>query len=858
MKRKHLTVIALVGALVLQAMHIPVLAEEEVQQSVEQQSAGQPLVAGEETLGDMELVAENEYLQMYLDPVETDVAILEKSSGEIWYTNPADLEQDTVATSYYQKLLKSQINLTYINEATQVSTMNNYANSIQDGQFEVSAVDNGIRITYMIGDSVAFLLLPEVITESRMQQFLEKMSSSQQKKIKRNYTLYESGASGNEEIASQYPVLEQENIYVLRGGVKDYMREELAEYLEEAGYTQEDYEIDSANVQGEETDENVWFEVPLTYQLDGENLVVTMDPEEVTYNTNGFYLVKIELLPYFGASMKDDGYLFVPDGSGALIYFNNGKMNENSYTASVYGQDETMLYTAWNESQVDAENTVKMPVFGIKDEDRALFAVIEEGDGYATINAGISGKTSSYNNVYASFSYLQYGETSLDDIVGANSYYMYSDAIFEGSYKVRYSFLTGEKADYSGMAETYRDYLIQNGVLTEKVTDSDIPFFVEYIGAIDKPKTFLGVKYDATVALTTFAQAEEITAELKENGVDNINTIFSGWMNGGLHGTAATKLKVVSKLSAGGTSLKEFLQDMQEYGDTFLTLDLQYVYDDQLFDGYSNMQYAPRYFDNTTIKINDYGLASRVSEGTLASLISPYYVEKITSKLSNRLEKKNVTGVNLGTLSWELYSDLLSGSYTDRQMAKTHNTNAMQTLKESGQKLIGDNANSYVWEYSDCLFNVPLASNNYRIIDEEIPFYEMVIHGYLTYAGEAFNMADDYMTMVLKSVESGAGIHFEWIYESNSVLKETDYDYLYSVNYESWFERAVETYNSINEEMGYLQSKTITKHERISDDVVKVTYEDGSRVYVNYSKEAVTADGIAIAAKSYHIEKGAE
>jgi hypothetical protein len=858
MKRKHLTVIALVGALVLQAMHTPVLAEEEVQQSVEQQSAGQPLVAGEETLGDMELVAENEYLQMYLDPVETDVAILEKSSGEIWYTNPADLEQDTVATSYYQKLLKSQINLTYINEATQVSTMNNYANSIQDGQFEVSAVDNGIRITYMIGDSVAFLLLPEVITESRMQQFLEKMSSSQQKKIKRNYTLYESGASGNEEIASQYPVLEQENIYVLRGGVKDYMREELAEYLEEAGYTQEDYEIDSANVQGEETDENVWFEVPLTYQLDGENLVVTMNPEEVTYNTNGFYLVKIELLPYFGASMKDDGYLFVPDGSGALIYFNNGKMNENSYTASVYGQDETMLYTAWNESQVDAENTVKMPVFGIKDEDRALFAVIEEGDGYATINAGISGKTSSYNNVYASFSYLQYGETSLDDIVGANSYYMYSDAIFEGSYKVRYSFLTGEKADYSGMAETYRDYLIQNGVLTEKVADSDIPFFVEYIGAIDKPKTFLGVKYDATVALTTFAQAEEITAELKENGVDNINTIFSGWMNGGLHGTAATKLKVVSKLSAGGTSLKEFLQDMQEYGDTFLTLDLQYVYDDQLFDGYSNMQYAPRYFDNTTIKINDYGLASRVSEGTLASLISPYYVEKITSKLSDRLEKKNVTGVNLGTLSWELYSDLLSGSYTDRQMAKTHNTNAIQTLKESGQKLIGDNANSYVWEYADCLFNVPLASNNYRIIDEEIPFYEMVIHGYLTYAGEAFNMADDYTTMVLKSVESGAGIHFEWIYESNSVLKETDYDYLYSVNYESWFERAVETYNSINEEMGYLQSKTITKHERISDDVVKVTYEDGSRVYVNYSKEAVTADGIAIAAQSYHIEKGAE
>ena len=814
-----------------------------------------------EALRDMRLVAETESLELYFDETETDVAVREKQSGNVWFSNPVDTELDTVSSGYYQRVLKSQIVVTYINENTQISTMNNYDYSILEGQFETEAIENGIRITYTIGEATAFLLLPEAITQERMEQFLERMSDSQKRKINRNYILYaasEMTQSDLDDLARQYPAVREQNLYVLRGGVKDYLKEELAGYFEEAGYTQADFDLDELNIGEREEDSSVWFRVPLTYRLEGDTLVAEIDPEEVSYHDEGYYLVGIDLLRYFGASLHEDGYLFVPDGSGALIRFHNGKTSVSSYGAQVYGQDRTMIYTTYYESQIDAVNTVKMPVFGIKDGDRAMLAIIEDGDANAVINAEISGKTTGYNDVYASFSYLQYGSASLSDMVGANSYYMYSKPVFEGSFTLRYAFLSGENADYSGMAARYRTYLIGQGVLGEKHGETDLPFYAEYIGAIDKSKTILGVKYTAVEAVTTFAQAKEISQLLYDGGVQNLNIVYSGWMNGGLHGTAATACKIVSKLSGGGMNYSSFLNYAESIGaDLYMTLDLQYVYKDEWFDGYSAMKYAPRYFDNTNIRVVEYGLASRVKEGNLASLISPCYVEDVTEELRGTLTKKHVPGVNLGTLSWELYSDLSERNYTDRQMAKINNTAAMGTLLDGELSVMGDNANAYVWGCAGELFNVPLYSNHYMIIDEEVPFYEMVVHGYIPYAGSALNLADDYETAVLKSVESGAGLNFKWIYENNSIVKETDFDYLYSVNYEAWIERALTTYQRVNEEMGYLSNVEMVSHEIVRKDVVKITYADGSVVYVNYTDEAVTEDGIDVGARDFAVRRGA-
>ena len=739
--------------------------------------------------------------------------------------------------------------------------MDSYNDSVANGQFEIELLEDGLTVTYTMGKLTESLLLPNAISEERFLKFTEQMDSSAKRKIDRNYVLVDvvgGLTTTTESYPETYPGYGETNFYVLRGGVKDYLKEELAGYLEEAGYTQEDFEQDQMESGAGDADStDPWFTIPLTYRLDGDNLVVSIDPEAVAYNEDGFYLVDIDMLPYFGAVDEGDGYIFVPDGSGSLIYLNNGKTTAPSYYAMVYGQDESRRVLSKTQSEVEPSLTVKLPVFGLKADDQAFFAIIEDGAGNADISADIGGRLTSYNNVYAGFSYLQYGPAALSDMVGANSYQLYSQKNFTGIFQVRYSFLTGEEADYSGMAACYRTYLEEQGALSRKAESEELPLYTEYIGAIDRYETFLGVKYKAVEPLTTFAQAEDIAGQLADLGVKNQKMVYTGWMNGGLHGTAATKVKVVGKLEKGGVSVKKLQKDMAAMGvDTFMTVDMQYVYQDKLLDGYSAMQYGAGYFDHSDITVNSYLFADGSMDKKLANLISPYYVGKVTDAVTKAASRYQLNGINLGTASWFLYSDYLENRYTDRQKASMLYEESFAAIQETVQKTLGDNGNAYSFPYVDYMINVPLSSNGYQILDADIPFYQMVLHGYISYAGEAINMADDYRTTLLKSVEGGAGLHYQWIYGDNSLVKETDYDNLYSVHYGSWIDTAAEDYRSVAEVLDGLENQLIVKHEIVSDKLTKTVYEDGSTVYVNFGESPVQCEGVEIAARGFAVRKG--
>lgn len=810
----------------------------------------------------MKQAAENDSLILYVDEEETDVAVYVKETGDVWFSNPVDGEEDSVASDYNIRLLKSQIFLRYFNENVQESSMDNYSDCIREGQFETEYFDDGVTFTYNIGDTGDKILLPQVISIERLEGYAAQLESSESKKLLRNYTKLDPETMSEEDLKTNtetYPGLEKHGIYVLRSSTKDYIREQLAEYLAGVGYTAEDFAFDLEDNGFQSENNKPWFKVPLTYRLDGESLVVEVDPAQIEYNTE-YYLVDVELLPYFGAAGTDeDGYLFVPDGSGALINFNNKK--QTNYSAAVYGQDAAMDALRTSRSEIEQSLTVKMPVYGLKSGDKAWYAVIEDGDAYADISASVSGRTNSYNSIYAGFQYLSYGACSLGSMVGSNSFQMYSPASFEGSYRIRYSFLHGEQADYSGMAQGYREYLINRGVLAERTTEKSLPFYAEYIGAIDKYAIFLGIKYRSITPVTTYGQAEEITEKLLEAGIDNVNVIYSGWANGGLHNKAYTSINAVKQLEKGGTSQKEFLRDMEERQvDTFLTAQLQYVYRDTLFDGYSPLSNGPKYFDRSTVKQAAYFRANNVvDKSNSIDLISPRYASRVSAELKKRLGSKGNIGLNLGTICYNLYSDQWEESYTDRQAAKQYNTETMAELSESfGGRLMGDNANSYAWGQISDIINVPFDSNRGLIIDEVVPFYEMVLHGYINYAGDCMNMSDDYNTSLLKSVESGAGLYFKWIYEDNSVVKETDYDDLYSVNYSAWMEKAKEDYQKLNEVLGVLQGETIVKHEIISKGLVRVTYEKGTQILVNYSDQDSVVDGCSVKAGSYAVVNGHE
>lgn len=822
---------------------------------------GEAVYAAEsaELPGRMKQIAENEKLALYFDEERTDIAVRVKETGDVWFSNPQAADEDALAGSYYKNLMKSQISLRYYNESVQASEMDNYNDAIADGQFSFAYTDDGVSVTYNMGETADRYILPQIISAQRYETYVSGMEKDVAKKVGRNYTCLDPDGMKTAELKEymeKYPALENGTIYVLKEGTKDYKKEEVMEAFAAVGYTAEDMYADNEANGFEAANEKAWFNVTLDYRLDGENLVASLDPRRVEYDTERYSLVHISLLQYFGAAEAgEEGYLFVPDGSGALISFDNGKTSSAAYTGYCYGEDKTNLVNTEKKTEIDQSVTVKLPVFGIKQGDQALFAIIESGEANADINADISGKTDSYNRAYAGFGYLSYGSISMGEVVGAHSFQMYSEPQFSEDFTVRYAFLSGDAADYSGMAAYYREYLCRQGVFGERVSGEVTPFYVDFIGAVQKWDSFMGIKHKATQELTTYEQAADAVSELEAAGVSGLKVAYSGWSTGGLHGTAPAGIRALSCLNTSGLKLEGFLAQMKEKEiPVFHTIQLQYVYKETVGDGYSPESKAPRYYDKTIATAKEYLIPNGkwTAKNGVTQLISPYFVEEMADTALEKAAEYGLSGIDVDTLSGTLFSDFYEKRYTDRQMAEEKNCAAMEKLASGyAGAMMGSNANVYAWKYLSDITETPLDGNRAQIVDEVVPFYAMVLHGYRDFCGEAMNLSDDITTLLLKSVECGSGISFQWICGDNSLLKDTDFDSLYSVSFDVWKDKAVEIWKKVNDATGSLRGQLILRHEKLEDGVYRTTFEDGTQIVVNYNRNAVAYEGKTIAAQDF-------
>ena len=95
-----------------------------------------------------------------------------------------------------------------------------------------------------------------------------------------------------------------------------------------------------------------------------------------------------------------EGYMIVPDGSGAVINYNNGKTNYASYSQRVYGSD----YTAVPLNAPRVTEQAYLPMVATVQGNNGLVTIASEGDANVYANAQISGQNKqAYNNAYFEF-----------------------------------------------------------------------------------------------------------------------------------------------------------------------------------------------------------------------------------------------------------------------------------------------------------------------------------------------------------------------------------------------------------------------------------------------------------------------
>ncbi|MDE6675019.1 MAG: hypothetical protein K2K19_09460 [Acetatifactor sp.] len=803
--------------------------------------------------GDIEeVVLENNDLRFVMDPSTTQFSLEVKSSGKVWNSNPEGGSSDPLALTAEKGRLQSTLALTWSTQAGVDAPYNNYNYSIEKSVYDIELGEDYVKVYYSIGDTEKEYIIPRVITDEDFNKWLGLMDQQEAGTVKEYYKKYDINNLGKkddkEQLLANYPILADEVIWVLRDTTKDHLKKRFEEYFEAVGYTMEDYQADKELNFAESAFDKPIFNVNVIYRLDGDDLLVEIPLSEIEYRSD-YPLYDLSVLPFFGAgSREDQGFMLVPEGGGALINFNNGKNMQNSYYANMYGWDMALNREALVHSTRNYFN-----VYGISQGDDSFICILEDGAAYASISADISGRNNSYNYVYAVYSIALREKYNVGAIANS-SIYVYLPELPDGSLVQRYSFI--DSGSYTDMAKDYQEYLLNKyeGYMTLN-DDTEAPVAVEIMGAVDKVKQVLGIPMSRPLKLTTFKEAQEIIAQLKGDGLNNMAVKLTGWANGGVQQKLLSRVKTVSALGSK-KDLKNMIDSATELGvDVYLDGVTQYAYDSNIFNGFFVFTDSARFISKEKAELYEYNPVSFGKSEWKGSfyLVHPDIEAEMTQKLSETAQKYG-TGISFRENGMDLSADYYRKDMRSRQDVLEQQVGEFKELADSGQKIMINMGNDYAAPYCDLITNMDLQGSEYTIIDTYVPFYQMALHGYVNYTGEPLNLAGETEDELLRSAEYGAGLQFNLMKETAFILQKTLYTEYYGSDYAAWHDRLVDIYTRYNAELGHTFNQRMMGHEQITADLSCTMYEDGTKVYVNYGYVDLTAqDGTVVPARDYKV-----
>ena len=799
-----------------------------------------------------DVIIENEYLHLRFLPATTEIILTDKATRVQWRSNPEDPSSDALADTVTMQAMESQLSVDYADNSGVGMTLHSGIYAVQRNAYEYEVVDGVLEVRYTIGDLAKTFIIPPAMEELKMNAFLDQMSDEDRGIIESTYRLYDINnlllSDDRTTLLNQFPELARIKLYVLRDGSPDFMKEIAEDGFKSVGYTVENFVEDSMRYELGGESVKPAYSITMRYILDGRSLVVNVPFDGIGYR-QAYPIRQLAVLPFMGSgSTNDEGYMLVPDGSGAIINFNNGKQNQTSYSINVYGWDEAMPREA-----VISDNKALFPAFGINKNGSALFCIIEEGSSYATIRADVSGRNSSWNRVYPVFEMVH---GALMDISGRNQREVYNyEAVLSAGENITIRYTPCASPGYMGMANEYRSWLLNRyQVLQNRRTESGVPVAVEIIGAVNKTQHRLGIPMDLPLRLTTYNETRDIIKDLSEYGWENVHVKLNGWFNRSVEHGVPSKIKLINQLG----SRRDFIgivNAAKNYNfELYPEVDFIFMRDVGNFSGFNLYRDAARYVNRERVQRYPYSFVwfgERKQWGKLNYLARPAasmrMIDKFMPKAAN-LGLNNIAFRNMGS---RLAGDYHEKRHISREASMRLRQQQFDKMTNAGNGILVHTGYVYAAPWASIITDMIIDDQSFGITDTSVPFLPIVLRGIVPYTGRAINLAEDYTKNLLKTIECGAGLYFSFMAEDSAVLQETKFRQFYANEYHQWVGDANYLYQKFNEDFGHLYSQNIVNHIILAAGITVTEYQDGTRVVVNASDNAYTYNGNNIDADSY-------
>ena len=368
------------------------------------------------------LIAENGGKELYFSTETMILELVDKATGTTLTSGVASAEEGSE---------KALLSVQYLGEDNNLGEWNSYDNSVALGSYNMQRIQDGIRIfmNFNEGESQRFYeYCPKKMSIERYEEFFVGGLTKAQEagtitSIQKQRYIMTLG------LVYARSIMEECYAVTYTGTPPVSAVKQMLEIVKVVGYTQ-DMLMEDADQFGFTVTftEPANFDITVEVTLQDGELVVRM-PAGAMVSNNDFYSIQnVKFLPNFGAAAAADyadGYIFVPDGAGALFAFNSNQPSIKDYERPVYDNDFYKDYFFMPEYGEE----LMMPIYGMlygpqDNTEKGFLAIIESGAYNSYINVKLAGTAEGsykYNKTYASFDINQFQRVKINGAYSTNS-----------------------------------------------------------------------------------------------------------------------------------------------------------------------------------------------------------------------------------------------------------------------------------------------------------------------------------------------------------------------------------------------------------------------------------------------------
>jgi hypothetical protein len=366
--------------------------------------------------------------------------------------------------------------------------------------------------------------------------------------------------------------------------------------------------------------------------------------------------------------------------------------------------------------------------------------------------------------------------------------------------------------------------------------------------------------------MTTYDEANKILDIFNANGVNNIQMLLHGWFNGGINHDVAKNVRMIKGLGSR-RQMQSLNARLQEHGGA-LSPSVNFALTNTHTGNFSASFEAAKTITGIT------GITSRVARDMLTTwsnqysndwfyLVNPVVIPDHVDEFIPAYKRgAGIDSLTLNDLGDILTESLYARGAIDKEHSRLVAAEQMGRLRDEFPNLVVSGGNDYAIEHASHLVGVPTSMDWYYIFDHEVPFYQMVMHGYIEYAGDPVNLQANPNPQAdfLNSMATGASPRYIMTYQQSRLFQYSPHDRMYTTHYINWIDTAIEYYNAYNEVYRNLRTERIVDFIILTggprDNVTVTVFSGGTRIYVNNTRHPYEADGIYIPPYDFAVSAG--